>query len=130
MKQGITISRVAAFVVVVPIGFWMAMQMQTEVVARSNTAAHTLGAAGVAHFDVNRGTYVAPSATELSELQAETATLKALRSEVHLREEPAPSEAGGVRVRLGPRYQSAMRVTTVGEAVDVSCAESQEGGRQ
>jgi hypothetical protein len=77
-------------------------------------------ASGVARFDRERGEFVSPSGNAAAEVPLKRSTASA-RSVGALSEEPGPSAAGGVRVRLDDRFQSTLRIIGTAEADQLQC---------
>jgi hypothetical protein len=77
-------------------------------------------ASGVARFDRERGEFVSPSGDAAAEAPLKRMTAS-VRSVGALSEEPGPSAAGGVRVRLDDRFQSTLRIVRTAEAEQLEC---------
>jgi hypothetical protein len=107
--------------VVIPLSFWFSWRaagLDFPKAAAAQTAEST--GASIAHFDSARGTFVVPESEGLPKVRTESSA-KGLR---RLVQEAAPSPAGGFRVRLDDRFQSALAVTIVNGNPILDCRQS------
>jgi hypothetical protein len=77
-----------------------------------------------AHLDPATGAFVEPAPAEVSRLAKGATDTSRLPPREALVEEAATSPAGGVRVRLGSRFHSALRGELAGDGVESACADA------